>query len=428
MRWTTLLLALLTVMLLAFGCADKFVTSGKIAMNTKNYDKAISDFNKALGVNPDNAQAHFYLARAYKEKGDFVQMATHLDSAERLDPKLKTDAEKLRDDAWFLAAGSADSSMNEVPTMEKDADAYFGKALEQQSGNQADSATRYFNLAKASLRIRDNDAAQTLFNQAMDKAKAGQIEDARLLFADSVMTSATRGIYVEAKNKFEIATLVSPNRPEAFAKAGFAWFRLANDDSSFYYYDRAHKLAPENLEILRNMVKVADLLGKLDLVDTLYAQTLQKDPNNVEALVRRGEIAYKADRVDDAISYYNKALALKADQCNVWFDLGVIYFKKMQALDTAAQAYNQTAENAEQAFTQAANICPDDINTLINLNVILISNKKYDEAISRLTTFTDKNPKECVGWDLLSQALLRKGQQDKALEADKKYKECKNSQ
>jgi tetratricopeptide (TPR) repeat protein len=426
--WTTLLLALLTVMLLAFGCADKFVTSGKIAMNSRNYDKAIGDFNKALEVNPNNAQAHFYLAKAYKEKGDFAQMAGHLDAAEKLDPKLKTELEKLRDDAWYAAAGSADSSMNEVPVMEKDANAYFEKALEQQGGNQADSATRYFNLTKASLRIHDNDPAQTLFNQAVDKAKAGQIEDARLLFADSVMLAATRGIYENAKNEFEIAILISPNRPEAYAKAGFAWFRLANDDSSFYYYDKAHTLAPENFEILRNMVKVADLLGKLDLVDTLYAQTLQKDPNNVEALVRRGDIAYKADRIDDAIAYYNKALALKADQCNVWFDLGVIYFKKMQTLDTTSQAFTQSAESAEQAFTQAANICPDDINTLINLNVILISNRKYDEAISRLTAFTDKNPKECVGWDLLSQALLRKGQQDKALEADKKYKDCKSNQ
>jgi len=102
--------------------------------------------------------------------------------------------------------------------------------------------------------------------------------------------------------------------------------------------------------------------------------------------------------------------------------------EKMQKLDSTDQAYTQAADNAEQSFTQAANICPDDINTLINLNVILIANKKYDEAISRLTTFTENNPKECVGWDLLSQALLRKGLQNKALEADKKYKECKNNQ
>ena len=415
--WMTLLLALAVVSLVAFGCADKFVTSGKIAMNSKNYDKAIGDFTKALQTNPNNAQAHFYLARAYKEKGDYAQVGSHLDQAEKLDPKLKSQVDKLRDDTWFALAGNADSSMNEVPTIEKDADTHFQKALEMQNGNQPDSATRYFNLSKASLRIRDNVHAEGLFNQAVDQAKAGQIDNARLFFVDSVLAAATNGLFESAKNKFETAAMIAPTRPEAYAKAGFAWFRLGKYDSSFYYYEKAHNLAPENMEILRNMVKMADVLGRLGLVDTLYAQILEKDPNNVEALVRRGEIADKDGRTEDAVTFYNKALEKKPDQCNVWFNLGVIYFQKLQKPD-----------NAEQAFTQAANLCPDDPNTLINLNVILITNNKLDEAISRLTTYTDKNPKDCVGWDLLSQALLRKGLKDQAMETNKKFEDCKKGQ
>jgi tetratricopeptide (TPR) repeat protein len=413
--WMALILALL--MLVVFGCADKFVTSGKISMNARNWDKAISDFTKALEVNPANAPAHFYLGKVYKEKGDFTQMAIHLNAADSLDPKFKTESNKLRDDAWFAVAASADSSMNEVPALEKDATAYFEKAMQHQSAGQPDSATKYFNQTKASLRIRDNARAEALFNQAVDKAKAGETNEASYIFADSVLVAATSGIYETAKNKFETAIFVSPHRPEAYAKAGFAWFRLAKDDSSFYYYRQAYNRAPENMEILGNLVRMAAALGESEMVDSLAAKVLEKDPSNVEALVRRGEIADQAGRYEDAVKYYNAAIEKKPEQCNIWFNLGVIYFQKMQKLD-----------DAEQAFTQAAKLCPDDANTMINLNVVLITNNKLDEAITHLNTFTASNPNDCVGWDLLSQALLRKGQKEQALAANKKYEDCKKGQ
>ena len=81
-------------------------------------------------------------------------------------------------------------------------------------------------------------------------------------------------------------------------------------------------------------------------------------------------------------------------------------------------------DDAEQAFSRSADLCPNDLNAQVNLNVVLITNNKLDDAITRLSTFTSSNPEECAGWDLLSQALIRKGLKKEALEADKKYKEC----
>ena len=48
--WIALLLALLALALVTYGCADKYVVSGKISMQQKNWDKAISDFNKAKKI------------------------------------------------------------------------------------------------------------------------------------------------------------------------------------------------------------------------------------------------------------------------------------------------------------------------------------------------------------------------------------------
>ena len=93
----------------------------------------------------------------------------------------------------------------------------------------------------------------------------------------------------------------------------------------------------------------------------------------------------------------------------------------------------QKDEDAEQAFTRASDICPTDTNALVNLSVVLIDESKTDPskldlAIERLTTLTLSNPKECVAWDLLSQAYLRKGDKAKALDADKQYEACQKGQ
>ena len=65
--WT---LALLVSAIMVVGCANKYTTSGKIAYNRKDFDKAIEDFKLALQADSSNAEAYLYLGKAYKEKND----------------------------------------------------------------------------------------------------------------------------------------------------------------------------------------------------------------------------------------------------------------------------------------------------------------------------------------------------------------------
>ena len=407
--WVILVVGL--VMLLAYGCADKYVTSAKIAMNAKNWDKAITDLTKALETNPNNDKAHLLLAKCYKEKKDYAQMIVHLNAADT--PANATEVKDLRDETWYTLAHNADSLMNGYSELEKAAQGDWEKAINLVKGDQPDSAGRYFNRAKAKLMIADKAPAEAPYNDAVEKAKSKSYDEADSAFHNATV-EAKKGVFIEAKNQFEIAISLDPSMPQAYAKAAYAWFNIGSDDSSFYYYKAAYDLMPTNTEILKNLIQISYKTGKTDLVDSLATVMLSKDPNNVDAMLVVAEIAEGAEKYDRAVEYYNKALELRPDNCTVWFKVGVIYFQKLNK-----------PENAEQAFMQSANLCPDDNNALINLVVLQITQGKYDEAISRLTTFTQANPADCTGWDLLSQALVRKGDKEKALEAQKKYFDCK---
>ncbi len=359
--WMIMVLSLVTVALLALGCANKFLTSGKIALNSRNYDKAINDFNQALKADSTNAEAHFLLGKAYKEKLDYIAMRRHFDKAVGLDPKFKDEVEATSITIWG-----------------------------------------------------------DLFNSGNKNAKEEKWQD--------------------ALDDFQTAIIVLPTKYEAYTNKGYVFQQLEGihidsartdpdnaeahtvlsknfGDSAYTYYSEAVRLDPTNIKVLINFANTNYNMGRYDEADSLFGKILEAEPANYDALVRRGDIADQKGNFEAAAGFYNKALEIKPDQCDIWFNLGVIYFQKIKNL-----------ENAEQAFSRASEHCgSDDVNALVNLNVVLISLGKFDDAITRLNTFTELHPDECVGWDLLSQALIRKGDKDRALEINKKYEDCKGT-
>ena len=337
MRRSWIILVMLLAGLLMFACANKYLTSGKIAYNAKNYDKAISDFTKALEVDSANAEAHFLLGKSYMAKNDYASMRRHFDAAAKANPKYQAEAENASVEIW-----------------------------------------------------------NNLFNSGNKNAKDEKWQD--------------------ALKDFQTAIVVIPTKYEAYTNTGYVWQHLENNDSAYYYYAKAVNLDRTNVKVLSNLASMTFNIKRYDESDSLYAIIIGLDPGNAEAWLRRGEIADQKGDYEQAVTFYNKALELKPDQCDIWFNLGVIYFQRLKKM-----------ENAEQAFSRAVDICPEDVNALVNLNVVLISNNKLDDAIARLTSFTQKFPNECVGWDLLSQALLRKGEKEKAYETNKKYEDCKQA-
>jgi len=332
--WLAIAAISMIVVFALSGCANKWVTSGKIAMNGKNYDKAIADFDKALEENPENGEAHYYLAECYKEKDDFGKMLPHLEAAERLYPKKADKMEDLRKSAWTK-----------------------------------------------------------LFESGKDKAEEEK--------------------WAESRDDFKLAMTVLPSRYETYSNLGYVWQRLNDNDSAFFYYSKAYEIAPDEMIVLENYASFCFNVEKYDLAKEMYLKLLEKDPNHAGAMARLGDIYGQEKKFQTAVDYYNQALEIEQDNCNLWFSLGVLYFQEMK-----------DNENAINAFSRAVELCPDDINAFVNLAIALIMAGRFDEAVDKLAVFVDDHPDDCTGWDLYSQALLRKGMRKQAQEAYKKYEEC----
>ena len=75
------------------GCKDskdyrEHYNRGVARLEKREHDLAISDFTKAIEINPGFANAYFYRGRTYLRKGEHDQAISDLNKAIEIDPKL----------------------------------------------------------------------------------------------------------------------------------------------------------------------------------------------------------------------------------------------------------------------------------------------------------------------------------------------------
>jgi tetratricopeptide (TPR) repeat protein len=98
-------------------------------------------------------------------------------------------------------------------------------------------------------------------------------------------------------------------------------------------------------------------------VDQL-TNALKSNPKDTTALVQLANVYFDAERFPDAISWYEKALALDPRNADVSTDLGVSYY------------YTNRTDEALERFEASLKINPNHTKTLLNKGIVLAFGKE----------------------------------------------------
>lgn len=110
-------------------------------------------------------------------------------------------------------------------------------------------------------------------------------------------------------------------------------------------------------------------------------ESLKADPNNVETLVRLGNIYYDVKQYPTAIEYYERSLKLQPANAAVRTDMGTAYW------------YTGNADTALAEFNKALTYEPNQANTLFNLGIVKWQGKNDAKgAIADWQKLLDTNP------------------------------------
>jgi tetratricopeptide (TPR) repeat protein len=91
---------------------------------------------------------------------------------------------------------------------------------------------------------------------------------------------------------------------------------------------------------------------------TAMRNVADRDPKNVESRVQLGNMYFDAERYQDAIKWYEEALALKPADADVSTDLAICFYYTSQLDKSIAQ------------FEQSLKISPSHVKTYLNMGVV----------------------------------------------------------
>jgi tetratricopeptide (TPR) repeat protein len=113
----------------------------------------------------------------------------------------------------------------------------------------------------------------------------------------------------------------------------------------------------------------------------LLKSILKDDPENLQALIKLGNITMDSERFQEAIDAYSKALEIDSSNVNVRVDMGTCYRRSGRS------------DKAVEEFRKAIDIDPNHKFAHLNLGVVLAYDfDKKEEAIKELEKYMELAP------------------------------------
>jgi tetratricopeptide (TPR) repeat protein len=142
-------------------------------------------------------------------------------------------------------------------------------------------------------------------------------------------------------------------------------------------------------------------------IETLWTDTLQKNPNCGMAHNNLGNALLKKGSADEAIAHFQKALEIKSDRAT---DRAEAHYNLGSAL-----LQKGSVDEAIAHYQTALQINPDYALAHINLGTALLKKGSVDEAIAHFQKALQINPNNTEAHINLGTALLKKGNVDEAI-------------
>ncbi len=320
--------------LLVLGCQSKYMTSGKVYLNTENYEKAVEQFELATQAETTNGDAHGYLAIAYGKMRRYEDAGKMYDKAFELGVKDKRIAEErsmLWAERFNLGASQAKTEEPDWETVSE----RFGEAV-------ALDRTRpdgHRNLAVALSRLGRMDEAAESYQQALSRMEPGSepwLEVIKALTIIHFNQGDLDGALELANQTLEAV----PADAEAISQIALILDKQGKTEEAVAAYDEAITARPddENLYYNRGVLYANKEMFERAIPD--FRKTVELDPEDSDGWYNLGVAALALEQFDEAVTALEKATELDPPSYQAWYQLGVAYFKVDRTAD-ATRAFDE---------------------------------------------------------------------------------------
>ena len=388
-------IGIVLLFLTGFQCGSSEMTSAKLYIQQKNYEKADSALMKEIKKNSENGEAWYLLGRLKLDQDNIPKALEAFDKASRTasGKEFENEIRIGRTYAWQVSLNKgvnwykrSETLQREQPEAMKDSvRSYRENALRAYHDAIAaapESMMTYQNLAITQYSLGDYDAEIATLKEGLNRTHSTTL--------DTLLMDAYFGKYNTFNQKIQSAEAAS-KKQEASELYTQALTSLAE----------ARKLYPENADLIAAEIDLYVRSGKADEAKPSIRAALMKDPDNKVYNYNLGVLLLQTDSLKEAISYFEKALAADANYEPALQNIAVTYMKLGDRIKKAAQEAD-SKKKADKSY--------------------LDHFKKAAEYFLRLTAL---KPEEANYYDYLASAYANAGDVKKAEAAIKKSDEIR---
>ncbi len=323
---------LLGLLLSGYQCASTEITSGKLYIQQKNWDKAIEVLQKEVEKNPKSDEGYYLLGFAYAEKGNFTEMVNAFKKSLEISNKYKQEISDMRKSYWissfnrgvnFFQLGNKTMDPDSITILYDRAISEFSTA----ALIEPDSAETYKTLAVVHLSKGDNESAIPPLKKIIEMEDA--VDGYRFLgeiYYVKGLNLKNQGNETEAKENFEKA------------------LEILKKGNQLYPDDQEMSLALSNTLI--NLGRPEDALS-------LFKKAVENNPNDKYNRYNYGVVLLSVDDYENAEKQFLAALEIDPDYGNAVFNLGVTYLRWGTYMNKKAEEEGKMSSDYLQKYQAA---------------------------------------------------------------------------
>jgi tetratricopeptide (TPR) repeat protein len=275
------------ILLFSFTSLAQYLTSAKLYLRYKEYEKAEASALKATEKDPNEEEAWFVLGQARYELKKYPEMIEAFDKALAIDKTHQTEISNTRRSLW----GNSFNAGIRYYNGGKDTAGYYDLAISSFKTAivmQPDSSANYYVCALAHYAKKDYDGAVTMLNTciAKDPKKVEAIQLLGQLHSQF------------ARDKTDVKD--ESGAKEELRKAAAA-------------YEKLYEAAPTNVDNIINLIDVYERAGMGDKAENLTSNCVKTDPKNRVCRYALGVYLLKKDQFAESIEQMKALLEIEPE-------------------------------------------------------------------------------------------------------------------
>jgi len=305
-------LLLLTIL----GCDSTDMTSAKVYLQQKNYQKAEEMLLLAAEKEPTNPEPSYLLAtEIYARNKTWDKVAENLNKSEAIGPQFAEKIKQARERFWIENFNAGAKGYNTlINGQAKDEEQLYTSTLQHFQNCillNAEKPETYSTLAQVYLYKED---------------------------------------FPSAKQNMILAVEKNPKDLTSLVNLGNVYFRDAEYDQALVYLNRALEVEPGNLNAIKQVAFVYDAMGEKDKAAAAYLNAIKADPESTDLHYNLGVLYFQQKNWKDAAAEFVKVSELAPTEADGLFNAGLAYGRMddfKQAEKYLEMAYELTPESLD---------------------------------------------------------------------------------